>query len=60
MAAADEYEPSLISRYLINLAQQFNWFYHDCPVLVEGKQQEARLVLVYAKTTLAVGLGTRN
>ena len=59
MAAAAEYEPSLISRYLIDLAQQFNRFYHDCPVLVEEQTlQEARLVLVYAvKTTLAVGLG---
>ncbi len=58
MAAAAEYEPSLISRYLIDLAQEFNRFYHDCPVLVEEQTlQKARLVLVYAvKTTLAVGL----
>lgn len=59
MAAAKEYEPSMISRYLITLAQQFNGFYHECQVLVEDQVlQEARLVLVYAvKTTLAVGLG---
>ncbi|HBG15400.1 MAG TPA: arginine--tRNA ligase, partial [Firmicutes bacterium] len=59
VAASNEYEPSIISRYLISLAQDFNGFYHECQVLVEDKAlQQARLVLVYAvKTTLAVGLG---
>ena len=59
VAASTEYEPSIISRYLITLAQDFNGFYHECQVLVEDKAlQQARLVLVYAvKTTLAVGLG---
>ena len=31
--AAREYDPSRIAHYLFNLAQTFNAFYHDCPVL---------------------------
>lgn len=56
--AAAEYEPSMISRYLIDLAQDFNGFYHECQVLVDDRElQQARLVLVAAvKTVLATGL----
>jgi arginyl-tRNA synthetase len=59
MAAAAEYEPSIISRYLIDLAQDFNGFYHGCQVLVDDPDlQRARLILVFAvKTVLATGLG---
>ncbi|HEY8391903.1 MAG TPA: arginine--tRNA ligase [Capillibacterium sp.] len=59
MTAAAEYEPSIISRYLIDLAQDFNGFYHECQVLVDDRElQQARLVLVAAvKTVLATGLG---
>ncbi|HBL35475.1 MAG TPA: arginine--tRNA ligase [Firmicutes bacterium] len=59
IAAATEYEPSIICRYLIDLAQDFNWFYHECQVLVADQDlSRARLVLVSAvKTLLATGLG---
>ena len=59
LSAAHEYEPSIISRYLIELAQNFNGFYHECQVLVDDQDlQQARLVLVWAvKTILATGLG---
>jgi arginyl-tRNA synthetase len=58
VTAMKEYEPSIISRYLIVLAQEFNAFYHECQVLVNDEAlQKARLVLVYAvKTILATGL----
>jgi arginyl-tRNA synthetase len=48
----------VITRYLVDLAQDFNRFYHECPILVEDiSLQEARLALVKAvRTTLANGL----
>lgn len=51
-------EPSIISRYLVDLAQSFNRFYHDCPILVDDEQvRTARLALVKAvQITLRNGL----
>jgi arginyl-tRNA synthetase len=56
--AMDKLEPSVVSRYLIDLAQSFNRFYHDCPILVEDAAlRTARLALVECvRTTLARGL----
>jgi arginyl-tRNA synthetase len=58
MQAMNDLEPSVITRYLVDLAQDFNRFYHECPILVEDiSLQEARLALVKAvRTTLANGL----
>ncbi len=41
-AAAIPYDPSKISRYLFDLAQSFNAFYHVCPVL-QAKDADVRL-----------------
>lgn len=51
-------EPSVISRYLVDLAQSFNRFYHDCPILVDDQAvRKARLALVKCvQITLANGL----
>lgn len=51
-------EPSIVSRYLVDLAQAFNRFYHECPILVEDKAvRQARLALVKAvQITLRNGL----
>lgn len=56
--AASEYEPSTISKYLIDLVQSFNKFYHDSPILIsEGKLREARLELCKAtKTVIEIGM----
>lgn len=56
--AADKYEPSIIARYLVDLAQAFNKFYHDNPILgSEGEIKEARTALVYSvKLILKSGL----
>lgn len=53
-----KYEPSLISRYLVDLAQSFNRFYHECPILVEDAAlRNARLVLVDSvRTVLRTGM----
>lgn len=47
--AALQYKPNLIANYCYNLAQSFNEFYHNCPVISKNKQLEAtRIVLVRA------------
>ena len=58
-AAADSYEPSLVARYAVDLAQAFNKFYNECPILVEDeKVKNARLAVVIAtKFTLKNALG---
>ncbi|NLN42048.1 MAG: arginine--tRNA ligase [Clostridiales bacterium] len=58
MTAMKELEPSIITRYLVDLAQDFNRFYHEHPILVEDEVlRNARLALVFAvKYTLKNGL----
>ncbi|KXG74405.1 arginine--tRNA ligase [Thermotalea metallivorans] len=47
--AARKYEPAIITRHIVDVAQAFNKFYHDCPIIVEDKAlQKARVSLVYA------------
>ena len=47
-AAASELRPHLVAKYARELAESFNLFYKDCPVLTAEKVEvrEARLVLV--------------
>ncbi len=48
-AAAANYEPSYIARYAVDLAQAFNKFYHDNPILVEDENiKNSRLAVVIA------------
>lgn len=56
--AQEKNEPSIITRHIVDLAQAFNRFYHDHPVLVDDKDiKMARLALVYAvKEVIGVGL----
>ncbi|MBE3101415.1 MAG: arginine--tRNA ligase [Firmicutes bacterium] len=56
--ALEELEPSILTRYLVDVAQDFNRFYHEHSILVEDTAlRNARLALVTAtKTTLANGL----
>ncbi len=48
--AREELEPSVISRYLLDVCQAFNRFYHDCPVLKaeDEKVRNTRIALVSA------------
>ncbi len=58
--AANGYRPSVIARYLLEVAREFNRFYHSCPVLLTGDKelQAARLLLIDgARQVLANGLG---
>ena len=56
--AAEEYEPSILARYLIEVATLFSRFYNECSVANEEdeKIKEARCVLVYA-TSLVIKNG---
>ena len=58
MAAASKNEPYIVARFLVALAQSFNRFYHENPILTsEGPTREARLALVRCvKQVLAAGL----
>lgn len=51
-------EPSIITRHIIDIAQAFNRFYHDHPILVEDQRvKQARLAMVFAvKQVLKNGL----
>lgn len=45
--AADKYEPFMISRFAVSVAQHFNKFYHDCQINVEDEKiKMARLKVV--------------
>ncbi|UUZ79903.1 arginine--tRNA ligase [Paenibacillus sp. P26] len=56
--AMNKLEPSIVSRYLVDLAQSFNRFYHECPILVDDAElRKARLALVESvRITLKNGL----
>ncbi|HHY91573.1 MAG TPA: arginine--tRNA ligase, partial [Clostridiales bacterium] len=58
LEAGKKYEPSMITRHIVDIAQAFNKFYHDTPIIVEDENlQRARLALVRAtKQTIANGL----
>ncbi|NLA27470.1 MAG: arginine--tRNA ligase, partial [Firmicutes bacterium] len=46
-ASAESYRPSILARYLIDVARVFNRFYHECPVLVDDPElRQARLILI--------------
>ena len=51
-------EPSILARYLVDLAQNFSSFYNNCHVITEDKElQNARLYITYmVKTVLEKGL----
>lgn len=57
--AGEKYEPSVVTRHIVNIAQAFNRFYHDEHVLVEDeKEKTAKVALVMAtKDTIKNGLG---
>lgn len=59
LISAEKNEPSIIARYLINLAQKFSTFYNNNKIIDDNsKLQEARLYLTYAcGNVLKIGAG---
>lgn len=47
-----EYEPSIIAKHALSLAQAFNRFYANVRVLEDDDDKESRLALVYAITLM--------
>jgi arginyl-tRNA synthetase len=58
LEAGEKYEPSIVTRHIVDVAQAFNRFYHDEQVLVEdAAERAAKLALVFAtKQTIKTGL----
>ncbi|MCI8608254.1 MAG: arginine--tRNA ligase [Firmicutes bacterium] len=56
--AGEKYEPSIVTRHIVDIAQGFNRFYHDEHILVENQEEKtAKLALVIAaKTAIKNGL----
>jgi len=48
--AAEKLEPSIIARYLIDLAQSFSLFYNEHHIILEDDKntQNARVILTYS------------
>ncbi len=53
LEAAEKYEPSIVTRHLVDIAQAFNKFYHDEHILVDNRDEKlAKLALVLASRTV--------
>ncbi|WP_438832211.1 arginine--tRNA ligase [Streptococcus pluranimalium] len=50
--ASDNYEPSIIAKFAINLAQSFNKYYAHTRILDENSERDSRLALSYATATV--------
>lgn len=56
--AADKYEPSVVARYAVDVAQAFNKFYNSTRINVDDvKLKNARVMLTYlTKNTISEAL----
>ena len=50
--AADNFEPSIIAKFAISLAQSFNKYYAHTRILDESPERDSRLALSYATATV--------
>ena len=57
--AGDKYEPSIVTRHIVDIAQSYNKFYHDEHILVDNEDEKvAKVALVMAaKSAIKNGLG---
>ena len=58
-SAADKYEPSIVTRYAVDLAELYNKFYFNCKILGEEERvRDFRLAITKAtKITLENAFG---
>jgi arginyl-tRNA synthetase len=55
--AYEQFDPSQVAKYIVDLAQAFNKYYGEVKILEENAEQQARLALVYSVTiVLSEGL----
>ncbi len=54
LAALEEYEPSIITRYILDVCAAFNRFYHNCSILSSDNETEraTRIALTAAANTV--------
>lgn len=59
LEASEKYEPSIVTRHIVDIAQSFNKFYHDEHILVDNEDEKvAKVALVLAaKNSIKNGLG---
>ncbi len=50
--AAEKYEPSLIARFAVDVAQKFNKFYFDCKILAAEEERTRNFRLALTNATL--------
>ena len=57
--SGEKYEPSIVTRHIVDISQAFNKFYHDEHILVDNEDEKiAKIALVLAaKTAIKNGLG---
>ena len=54
--ALREYEPSVITRYILDLAAAFNRFYHECQILsAEDEATRKNRIAMVAATNTVLG-----
>jgi len=59
LEAGEKYEPSVVTRHVVDIAQAFNKFYHDEHILVDDEDEKiSKVALVMAaRTAIRNGLG---
>ncbi|MFZ7947020.1 arginine--tRNA ligase [Neobacillus sp. 19] len=50
--ACENYDPSQVAKYIVDLAQAFNKYYAEVKILEESAEKHARLSLVYSVTVV--------
>lgn len=55
--AGDKYEPSIVTRHIIDIAELFNKFYHDEHILVEDREERIAKLAVTAATEQTIKNG---
>ena len=58
LEAGEKYEPSIVTRHLVDIAQAFNKFYHDEHILVDNEDEKVAKVAmgIAAQTAIRNGL----
>ena len=54
VTAIRDYEPSEVTRYILDVAAAFNRFYHDCPILTAENETQRKLRLALTMATKTV------
>ncbi len=55
--ALEEYEPSVISRYLLDVCHTFNRFYHNCPILRATDEEKSVRIAICRAAKAVIGNG---